>query len=222
MDRVTLYGAAYSVYVRIARLVLEETAVPYELVEVDVFAKGGPPPDHARRHPFGKIPAFEHGNFRLFETDAITTYVLDTFGDRGLVPPTPQDRARAVQLMRVMDNYAYPRLVWGVFVEEVERGRPADIPGTLTADAIESARHTLSVIDGPAGSQFLVGDRLTLADLWALPMLTYLRLAPTGRTLLAGFPKLSSWLDVIGKRPSAVVTRFPLELKSAGKILGGA
>ena len=62
----------------------------------------------------------------------------------------------------------------------------------------------------------------TLADLWALPMLTYLRLAPTGRTLLAGFPKLGSWLDVIGKRPSAVATRFPLELKSAGEILGGA
>ena len=38
MDRVTLYGAAYSVYVRIARLVQEEMAVPYDLVEVDVFA----------------------------------------------------------------------------------------------------------------------------------------------------------------------------------------
>lgn len=124
--------------------------------------------------------------------------------------------------MRIMDNYAYPRLVWGVFVEEVERGRSGDIPGTLTADAIDSARHTLSVIDGLADSQFLVGDRLTLADLWALPMLTYLRLAPTGRTILAEFPKLDSWLNFMSERPSAVATRFPLELKSAGEILDGA
>lgn len=105
---------------------------------------------------------------------------------------------------------------------EVERGRPEGILGALTADAIESARHTLSAIDGLAGPRFLVGGRLTLADLWALPMLTYLCLAPTGRTLLAEFPKLGSWLEAMGERPSAVATRFPFELKSAGEILGGA
>ena len=39
MNRVTLFGASYSVYVRIVRLVLEEIGVPYELVEIDIFAK---------------------------------------------------------------------------------------------------------------------------------------------------------------------------------------
>ncbi len=114
MAQVTLYGAAYSVYVRIARLVLEETGVAYELVEVDIFSKDDLPPDYRERHPFGKIPAFEHDGFRLFETDAIAAYVIDVFGGRRLVPKTPRDRARTIQIMRIMDHYAYPRLVWGV------------------------------------------------------------------------------------------------------------
>lgn len=207
MDHVTLYGAAYSVYVRIARLVLEETAVPYDLVEIDIFAKDDLPPDYSQRQPFGKVPAFEHDGFRLFETDAIAAYILAAFGDRGLIPSNPRERARAVQLMRIMDHYAYPRLVWGVFEEEVERDRPGPLPD----NTIGAARHTLDVIDGLAGPRFLVGDRLTLSDLWALPMLTYLRLAPTGRTLLARFPKLDSWLKRMSERPSALATRFPRE-----------
>ena len=56
MSRVTLFGAPYSVYVRIPRLVLEEIGVPYDLVEIDIFAKDGVPADYSettsvRTHP---------------------------------------------------------------------------------------------------------------------------------------------------------------------------
>jgi hypothetical protein len=51
-----VFGAPYSVYVRAVRLALEEKGVPYELVPVDIFAPGGPSPEHRERHPFGKIP----------------------------------------------------------------------------------------------------------------------------------------------------------------------
>jgi glutathione S-transferase len=206
MDRVTLHGPAYSAYVRIARLVLEELGVPYDLVEFDVFA-GGAPPDYAERHPFGKVPAFEHAGFRLFETDAIATYVVDVFGGRALVPDHPRQRARAVQIMRIMDHYAYRHLVWGVFVEETDRGRA----GRLSDDEVDRARRILTAVDALAAHPFLVGDRPSLADLWALPMLTYLSLAPTGAALLAEFPRLTTWLDRMSRRPSALATRFPRE-----------
>jgi hypothetical protein len=51
-----VFGAPYSAYVRAVRLVLEEKGVDYDLVPVDIFASGGPPPEHKARHPFGKIP----------------------------------------------------------------------------------------------------------------------------------------------------------------------
>ena len=43
---VTVYGASYSVYVRIVRIALHEKGVPYNLVPVDVFADEGVPPEN--------------------------------------------------------------------------------------------------------------------------------------------------------------------------------
>ena len=69
-----VFGAPYSVYVRAVRLALEEKAVQYQLVPVDIFATQGPPPEYMARQPFGKIPAYQ-----LYEAGAITRYVDDVF-----------------------------------------------------------------------------------------------------------------------------------------------
>lgn len=213
MESVKLYGAAYSVYVRIARLAMEELRVPYDLVETDVFSKDGPPSDHWERHPFGKIPAFEHDGFRLFETDAIVQYVIGAFDGLDLLPPAPREHARALQIMRIMDNYAYAALVWGVFVKEAARNPPE----TLGKDEVARAEKVVAVLDGLMGQPFLAGERLTLADLWAAPMFAYLRLAPSGKAMITKCPKLEFWLDRMLARPSLMATRYPEELAADGK-----
>ena len=207
MAGTTLYGARYSVYVRIARLVLEEAGAPYDLVDVDIFSPSARPSGYSERHPFDKIPAFEHDGFRLFETDAIAQYAVAAFGAGHLLPAAPRERARALQIMRIMDNYAYPALVWGVFVEEVERGRA----GRLAAEEIARAETVLDVIDGLAAGAYLAGERMTLADLWALPMIALFQLAPTGRDLMARRPRLVAWRDAMETRASVAATRFPRE-----------
>ena len=116
---------------------------------------------------------------------------------------------RMRQIMRIMDNYGYRSLVWGIYVEEAERKRA----GLLTPDEIGLARKCLSVLESLTAPEFLVGTRLSLADLWALPMLAYLDLAPTGQTLLHEHPKLRAWLGRMQDRPSARATRFPDERK---------
>lgn len=78
-DKPMVFGAPYSVYVRAVRLALEEKGIAYELVPIDIFASDGPPPEHLMRHPFGKIPAFEHAGFRLYEAEAITRYIDEAF-----------------------------------------------------------------------------------------------------------------------------------------------
>jgi hypothetical protein len=65
--RPKVYGAAYSTYVRTVRLTLEEKGVSYDLVEVDVFAAGGASVEYLKINPFGRIPSFEHGDFRMYE-----------------------------------------------------------------------------------------------------------------------------------------------------------
>ena len=210
MNRVTVFGASYSVYVRVVRLVLEEIGVPYQLVEIDIFAKEALPPDYADRHPFGRIPAFEHDGFRLFETDAIVGYIVEQFGDGALLPADARQRARMRQIMRILDNYAYPQLVWGIYVEEMERDRR----GRLGAEELARAAKCLKVLSDLAGDDYMAGGRLSLADLWALPMLAYLDLSPAGRQLLQGAPKLSAWLARMRLRPAAMATRFPAEQKA--------
>jgi len=99
-----VFGAPYSVYVRAVRLALEEKGVPYELVPVDIFAPGGPPPEHRERHPFGKIPALEHAGFRLYEAGAITRYVDEAFPGPRLQPEEPRSRARMNQIIGILDS----------------------------------------------------------------------------------------------------------------------
>jgi glutathione S-transferase len=206
-DRPTLYGAAYSVYVRIARLAFEEKGVGYDLEPVDIFAEAGVPEDYRRLHPFGKIPALRHGGFTLYETDAIVRYVDDAFDGPSLTPAGAEARARMAQIMRVMDNYAYPSLVWGIYVGEA--GERPD-PDKLAA-SVDPAAHCLTVLESLLSGPFMLGDRVTLADLHSAPMIAYLRIAPTGHRLLARRPHLAAWFDRMANRASMKRTLFPRE-----------
>src|SRR5260370_28342586 len=120
-DRPIVFGAPYSVYVRAVRPALEQKGIAYELVPVDILAPSGPPADHMKRHPFGKIPAFEHEGFRLYEAGAITRYVDEMFAGPSLQPADPRSRARMTQIIGILDSYAYRTLVWDIYVERVAR-----------------------------------------------------------------------------------------------------
>jgi glutathione S-transferase len=212
-----VFGAAYSVYVRIVRLALAEKGVSYRLVEIDVFAPGGPPPDYRDRHPFGRIPAFEHDGFRLYETGAIARYVDEAFAGPRLQPSAARDRARMNQIIGVLDNYAYRTLVWDIFVERVRapaQGRRPD--EARVAAALPVAGACLDALaDLMADGPYLAGPDLTLADLHAAPMLIYFRMAEEGAEMLRARLVLDAWLGRIGQRASIAATRSPFEASPA-------
>ena len=117
------------------------------------------------------------------------------------------------QAMRILDCYAYPSMVWGVYFEQVgapREGRETD-PVKLDG-AIRQARTCLQALEGLSGDgPFLVGPELCLADLLAAPMFAYFRLAPRGRHLLAEHPRLTSWWQRMLVRSGMSATRSPLE-----------
>ena len=106
---------------RAVRLALEEKGVRYELVPIDIFSSEGVPAEYKARHPFGKIPAFQHGGFRLYQAGAITRYVDEAFAGPPLQPSEPRGRARMNQIISILDSYAYRTLVWDIYVERVSR-----------------------------------------------------------------------------------------------------
>jgi glutathione S-transferase len=197
-----VYGAAYSVYVRAVRLTLAEKGVAYELVEADVFGNASDRAAQVARHPFGKIPAFAHGSLRLYESSAIERYVDEGFEGPPLQPTDPVRRARMNQALSVLDNYAYPHLVWGVFTERVEKPRRgAAVDEARVADALAKSRTCLAALDDIMGAgPWLAGPALTLADLHGAPMIGYFRLAREGLELLSEFPRLAAWWETMADR----------------------
>jgi glutathione S-transferase len=211
--RVRLFGPTYSVYTRIARLVLIEKGVDFTLVETDVFAAGGLPAEYLARQPFGKVPAFDHDGFALYETSAITRYIDRAFAGPPLMPGDPRAAARADQIIALMDSYAYRALVWDVFVERVRvpmaGGQPDD---TKIAAGLARADQVLNELARLRGaSTFLVGEALTLADLHVYPMLALFLSAPDGLKLIGRFPALARWIEQMARRASVGATRSPME-----------
>ena len=202
-----VYGAPY----RTVRLALEDKGVPYRLVPIDVFTPDGPPKDYLIRHPFGRIPAFEHGSFQLYEAGAITRYVDEAFPGPVLQPTAPELRARTHQVISILDLYAYRTLVWDIYVERVSVPKDRGISDEQKIrDAIPRAVTCLTALQqimlaGP----FLTGPALTLADLHAAPMFAYFTLAPEAHQLLALHPGLAEWWARMAIRRSMASTIYP-------------
>ena len=209
MAKPVIYGPAYSTYARTCRLALEEKGADYDLVEVDIFSGANTKPEHLARHPFGKVPAFEHDGLELYETDAITRYVDEAFDGLGLQPADAAGRARMAQAINIIGAYAYPAMILQIFVQRAVRPMTG---GTADEDAIaaaipqaETAVAALEkLIDGNA---YLAGDRLSLADLLLIPVYDYIAQTPEGQNMLAKAPNLQRWWGTVRTRPSVAKTR---------------
>lgn len=205
---IDLFGADTSVYVRSARLALEEKGVDYQLRPVDVFAPGGVPESYLELNPFGRIPALRHGTLTLYETVAILRYVDEGFDGPPLQPDDAPARARMTQILSVLDSSGYRTLVWDIYVERVVKtrdGRTAD--EVAIASAVGCARTFVAALEElAADGPFLLGDRPTLADCHAAPMLALLGKAEEGALLLGNAPKLSAWLENFEQRPAFMAT----------------
>ena len=195
-----LHGYRYSVYVRIARLVLAEKGVAYDQIEVNPFAPDVPA-SYLALHPFGRVPALVHDGFTLYETGAITRYIDRAFPGPALQPVDRQALARMDQVIGIVDAYAYWPLVRQVFSHRVFRprsGQPGD-EGEI-ARGLQASARVLAALEP------LIGDGLTLADLHLGAMIAYFVQAPEGRQGLQQHPRLTEWWARLSARPSFAAT----------------
>lgn len=85
MTRLTLYTNPMS-RGRIARWMLEEVGVPYD-VEYLIYGGSMKSPDYLAINPMGKVPAIVHGDQVVTECAAICAYMADAFPEANLAPP---------------------------------------------------------------------------------------------------------------------------------------
>src|SRR5207245_1117300 len=94
-----VYGPNFSTYVRTTRLALFEKPVTHELSEVAFMQGAHKQEPFLKRNPFGRVPAFEHDGFTLYETAAITRYIDRAFPGAKLQPSDPRQLARMDQVI---------------------------------------------------------------------------------------------------------------------------
>ena len=209
MGRPIVYGPAGSTYVWSARLALAEKGVAHELVEVGFGPHREEP--HLSRHPFAKVPAFEHGGFALYETQAILRYIDEGFPVAPLQPTDLHQFSRMNQIIGIVDAYAYPSIAAGIVFNRMlapRLGLPVD-EAAITA-ALPRARLCVSEISRLMGEDpYLAGERVSLADLMVIPLFYYFGRLPEGEAPLAEHPNIRPWMRRMEERQSFQVTKPP-------------
>lgn len=206
-DVVVIHGVPGSPYVRSALLGLEERHIPYRLAALGVG--GSKTEEHLGRHPFGRIPVLEHGDFRLYETQAILRYANELGAGPSLVPSEVRAAARMNQIVGIVDWYVFPSATVGIAAERLFAqlfwGRPTDEANI--ARALPTARTCIRELERLQGSaQYVAGDSLSIADLMLAPQLEFFRATPEGAELLTG-TCLESWLTRMSLRASMQATQ---------------
>lgn len=202
-----LHGYCYSVYTRIAKMVLLEKEVDFDYQEIDPFSEDVPTA-YLHLHPFNRVPAFQHGDFTVYETSAITRYINETFPGRDLIPDDKQARARLSQLLSIIDNYAYWPLVRQIFSNSYflpHFDQPSDLPDLEAG--LKSAPDILKVLDGICSEGLVLRPKATtIADLHLAPMMAYFMMTEEGQDLMSGYPALGKWWSEICDLQSLTAT----------------
>jgi len=202
-----LYGSSLSPFTRKALAFLAEKGLPFEHRPV-------PPQDRSAEFracsPFGKIPALEDGDFRLADSSAICHYLERKYPTPPLFPSDVEDFARMMWFEEFNDTLLVPaagKVFFQLIVRPNLLKQPTDmaiVDQALTRDIPPVLDYLERTISGP----FLVGERITLADIAVHCIFINLKIC--GHPLdTARWPKLGHYLAGLMARPTLAQIRDP-------------
>jgi glutathione S-transferase len=190
-----VYGFLQSTFVNIVRLVLTHKDVPYTFHDLEtVMGK----PEHLALHPFNRVPILGHGDFTVYETSAIVSYIDDAFPGPRLTPQDVRARARMNQWISAVNSYYYTYMIYHVTHERrvfPELGIASD--EKVVAHALPKVELGLQVLERTLslGGDYLVGSELSLADFYLLPSTFSFYQIEEGKTLYPKFPAFCRWRE---------------------------
>ena len=144
-----------------ARLVLLRLGIPCELVPTDIFGGETLTDEYLARNPDGRTPVLELDDGTcLAESNAIALYLAE---GSELVPEDQLERAQVMQWLFFEQNRLEPNVGTARFWRLTGR---ADQRPELFARCVESGESAIATLERHlASNDFLVGNRLTIADL---------------------------------------------------------
>ena len=210
MSDFVVHSIPGSPYGRAVLATLEEKNAAYRFAPVAPGTLRAEP--HISRHPFGKIPVLDHGDFSLYETQAILRYLDRVLPDPRLTPTDPRAAARMDQAMNVNDCYLFNGVANVILFQRVVGPRLMGlIPDeALIAETMPKAETVFSELERLlAGKPYFSGDAVSLADILLACHVDFFLGTPEWDHLSPGRPTVASWLARMKDRPSMMKTTWP-------------
>jgi glutathione S-transferase len=162
-------------------------------------------PAHLARNPFGTVPVLEldDGSF-ILESLVIIEYLEDKFPDGALVRGTPEERAAARDVERIVDlRIGGPMGTYG-HATRSPLGRPPD--PEKAAQAVAALQTPLDYLERllSDGRPLLLGERVSVADCTLQSSLQFMRYIEAD--LFGERPLLRAWDQRYRERPAAQKT----------------
>ena len=196
-----IFGNSMSPFVRKVLAFAAEKGVAVELKQAGL---GSTDPDFLAASPFRKMPALKDGDYMLADSSAIIHYIDALHPDPELIPRDPKLRGKTIWFDEFADTIVAAcggKLFFNRIVAPRFLGRPGDLAAADAAQATELPPILAWLETQIPASNFLVDDRLTLADLAVASPL--INIGHAGCTVDAAiYPKLAAYLGTIVARPS--------------------
>ncbi|GLU07406.1 hypothetical protein SLE2022_243660 [Rubroshorea leprosula] len=204
MAAIKVHGSVLSTATQRVLACLYEKELEFEFVPVDMKSGAHKQEPFLSLNPFGQVPAFEHGDFKLFESRAITQYIAHEFSNKGtqLIYPGSKSMATLAVWMEVEAHQYDPaasKLAW----EQLYK--PLFGMVTDTAAVEENEAKLAKVLDiyetRLSQSKYLAGDSFSLADMHHIPV-TQILVGTQSKKLFESRPHVNAWVADITARPS--------------------
>ncbi|HEX6859099.1 MAG TPA: glutathione S-transferase family protein [Caulobacteraceae bacterium] len=181
-----IYGDPRSGNCLKVKWVAEHLEIAHEWVDVDVLTGATRTPRFLAMNPAGQVPTVILDDGRpLAQSNAIMVHLAE---GSDLIPTGAYDRARMFEWL-FWEQYSHEPYIAVVRFQVALLGKAVD---EVEARLIERGHAALQRLeDGLAASPFLVGERVSLAD---VACVAYTRLAHEGGFDLAAYPKVRDWV----------------------------
>jgi len=171
--------------------------LPVELHHVSFKDRETESPEYRAINPMGKVPALVDGDFRLWESNAILTYLATMFPQTRALPSDPKGRADADRWLHWQSCHLMPAMGALKVAEEKD---------TSKLDPL------LKILDGQlAGREFVLGAMSVVDFAIAAYLMTKM-----GRQLdYSAVPNVAAWLQRMGELKGFVATNVKLPQAAA-------
>ncbi|WP_108663574.1 glutathione S-transferase family protein [Acuticoccus kandeliae] len=236
MAEFVLYNAPQSTCSQRVRYTLNAKGAPFEEVKLDLFAGDQLKPDYLAINPNGVVPTLLHDGRPVIDSAVIMEYLDEIDHAVPLVPDDPVERARMRAMIRYIDEVPTPAVRVPSYnlaflphfqaMSEAEFQALCDSKPLRREFLMKMGRtgfpkaemdEALGRLDravtrmaewlDQSGGPWLMGERLTLADIAIMPVIV--RMADIDlETSWADKPAVARWFDALRQTPAFATTYY--------------